>query len=380
MKICILCSNTYAKHHRVFYKEAITFKKLNFKVCIIAPYNKKIENIEDITILDILQNPGYIYRILRNIMLLGKAFCNDADVYYTHELDSLFIGIMLKFLKRKPIIYLCREYYPEKQYYRRGRKFKLIGKILFYYSIKLYERLFYSFADAIVCVNNHMAHRFKKLGKPTFVIPNYPSLSFIENKTNSSIKLPPNTIIYIGGINDERNIKSLLRILAIIRNKFHCNANLAIYGNGEEKYLAEIRSLAVSLGISEHLILGKVPYKDIPALLSQAKIGIFLLKGDNIAHHWGEPVKFFEYAAAGLPVIISDLPAKRRLVEIFKNGYLVDPNNELLIAEKCVELLNNPQKAKKIGESGKKCFLEKFNWEANEQEIMKLFMSIKKKI
>ncbi|HIE01905.1 MAG TPA: glycosyltransferase [Thiotrichaceae bacterium] len=228
-------------------------------------------------------------------------------------------------------------------------------------------------SDVIICVNKHMASRFEKFKKPVFIIPNYPSINFMKSKLLCNVKLPDNTIIYIGGINEERNVRKLVKIFSIIRSKYHYNANLAIFGNGDEKYLEEVRSLAQELGVSSHLIIGKVSYKEVPFLLKQAKIGIFLLKKDNPAHQWGEPVKFFEYAAAGLPVIMSDLPAKRRLVNLFRNGYVVDPSNEMLIAKMVAELLNNPQKMREMGASGKKCFHEEYNWEANWPEIQKLF-------
>lgn len=379
MKICILCSSTYAKEHRVFYKDALTFRKLGKEVIIIAPYDQPFEIENNIEIIGLPKKTGYLHRILRNFFLFRNAYFKKTDVYYAHDLDSLLVGLILKFLKRKPLIYLCREYYPEKQYYRRGKKFKILGKLFFFYFLKLYERIFYSMSDAIICVNNHMADRFKKFGKHLFVIPHYPSIDFVNKVNNCNVKLPDNTIIYIGGINDERNIKKLLKVLLIIKDKYHYNVNLAIFGNAEKKYLAEIYNLAQVMGISKNIIIGKVPYKQIPALLRQAKIGMLLLKKDNPAHYWAEAVKFFEYAAMGLPVIISDLPANRKLIEICQNGYIVDPDDEFLIAEKCVELLNNPQKAEKMGKAGKKCFLKKFNWEINEQKITKLLKIIEEK-
>jgi glycosyltransferase involved in cell wall biosynthesis len=194
-------------------------------------------------------------------------------------------------------------------------------------------------------------------------------------KSKKYSKLPEKTMIYIGGLNEERNIIGLVRVLSLIHKKYSIDVNLAIYGKGSEEYITKIKLAARKLNVLDNVLIGYVTEAEIPSLLQQAEIGLFLLTDDDLSHSWGEPIKFFEYAAAGLPVVMSDLPAKRRLIETFKNGYVVNFDDEEAIADKCWELLRDPLKRKKIGEAGRRCFQKSYHWETLEPIITEILNS-----
>lgn len=374
MRIVILCSSLFAKAGRLYEKEALSFRKACNEVVIIAPFNKKYEDQKGIKIYGLSKKRGYLDRLYINFLIMLKGLFTQADVWYCHDVDSLVVGIVLRLIKGGKVVFDCHEYFPEKQREKWGKKMKLLGEIMFHF-VNLYERIFYRFTDAIVAVNAHMAGKLKRLHPAVFIFPNYPRLNFMQIEDNLKIVLPEKTILYIGGLNSNRNIHGVLHVLSILRKEYRCEAYFAVFGGGDSSYIEYLNTLAKDLGISEYFIYGgEIPYKEIPSVLKEAQIGIFLLNKKCLSHHWGESIKFFEYAAAGLPVIISDLPAKRRLLEIFKNGYAVDPTNEKLVAEICYKLINNPHEAKKMGESGRRCFLERYNWEAIEPEIEKLFL------
>ena len=226
-----------------------------------------------------------------------------------------------------------------------------------------------------------MADRLKKRsGKQLFVLPNYPTKNFLHQKPAVSIQLPPSTLIYIGGLNRQRNIHGLVRVLSIIRHKYNIDATLAIFGNGSADYIQYVRKIACEFGVNDSVIMGYLSGIDIPHLLCQAKVGLFLLKADDPSHQWGEPIKFFEYAAAGLPVIFSDLPAKRNLIETFENGFVVDPDDEEKAAQLCIRLLTDENLRRKMGKNGKMMFEKKYNWESLTDEIQRLLEFVEDKI
>ena len=94
---------------------------------------------------------------------------------------------------------------------------------------------------------------------------------------------------------------------------------------------------------------------------------------DKERYHWGEPMKYFEYSAAGLPVIISDLPAKRALIEKNGNGILVSTINVDDAVDAVKFLIKTPEQAKVIRERGREVFYEIYNWEKNEQRLTGLY-------
>jgi len=373
MKICILCSSTSAINNRVFSKEALTFYRLGHEVSIIASYNVKSCVKYGIHIIGLKPGADFKKRFFRNLQLFRKGLSCDSDVFYCHELDSLLIGILLKYFRGRRVVFDCHEYFPEKKQRRYAEKSALAGLIAKKVVEYLFDRFIYRFADAIVTVNKHMAKRLAdRSGREIFVLPNYPLQFSSYVESNAPCILPDHTMVYIGGLNEERNITALVNILSIIRKKYKLDANLAIYGRGSEKYMLHIKETANNLGVSDNLFLSWVEGKYIPALLQQAEIGLFLLNKSDISHNWGEPIKFFEYAAAGLPVVFSDLPAKRNLVETFQNGFVVDPADEEEAASVCFRLLNDARLRKSLGDNGKRAFMEKYHWEALAGEIQRL--------
>ena len=68
--------------------------------------------------------------------------------------------------------------------------------------------------------------------------------------------------------------------------------------------------------------LGWMEHPQVLALYPSVKIGINLLY-PTPSHRDSQPIKLYEYLAAGIPVIASDFPEFRELLE--GCGVLVDP-------------------------------------------------------
>ena len=67
-----------------------------------------------------------------------------------------------------------------------------------------------------------------------------------------------------------------------------------------------------------------VPMKDLLAYTSSATIGCVLTVDNCLNHKYSLPNKFFEYAMAGLPILVNDLPEMRKLVEKYECGVICD--------------------------------------------------------
>ena len=75
--------------------------------------------------------------------------------------------------------------------------------------------------------------------------------------------------------------------------------------------------------------------------------------------------------AVGLPIICSDFPVWKELIEKYNCGICIPCNNIKKAIEAVQFLLNNPQIAKTMGENGRKIVYEQFNW---EKEAEKMFL------
>lgn len=90
------------------------------------------------------------------------------------------------------------------------------------------------------------------------------------------------------------------------------------------------------------------------------------------------PVKMFEYMAAGIPVIASDFPLWREIIESSQCGVCVNPMKPEEIAQAVDRLVNNPAEARQLGENGRRAVLDRYNWAVEEKKLFQLYEYILK--
>jgi len=83
-----------------------------------------------------------------------------------------------------------------------------------------------------------------------------------------------------------------------------------------------------------------------------------------------QPTKMFEYMSAGLPVIASNFPVYRKIVESADCGLLVDPLNPAAIADAMLWIMRNPSRAAEMGRNGQRAVADKYNWEHEAESLI----------
>jgi glycosyltransferase involved in cell wall biosynthesis len=119
--------------------------------------------------------------------------------------------------------------------------------------------------------------------------------------------------------------------------------------------------------------LGTVPRKTIPSLLASSRMGLVLFQpAPN--HDHAMPTKFFEYMAAGLPVIASQtLEAYRDIVERHECGILVDPTDVGEIAAAMTRLFSDPVAATAMGARGREAVFGRYEWANEARNLVGLY-------
>lgn len=86
-----------------------------------------------------------------------------------------------------------------------------------------------------------------------------------------------------------------------------------------------------------------------------------------------ELTKFFEYMAAGLPIICSNFPVWRELVEGNRVGICVDPEDPTGAVAAARWLVDHPDEARAMGERGRQLVRERFNWESQAEKLVAFY-------
>jgi glycosyltransferase involved in cell wall biosynthesis len=176
--------------------------------------------------------------------------------------------------------------------------------------------------------------------------------------------------VYAGVLGARRGLREMSQAVELAAKEVPIKLLLAgwVYSGAKEELLPQ-----VDYGFVEYK--GRLDHSQIPGLLAQAKIGLFLMhpmanKLDAL------PVKLFEYMAAGLPVVISDFPLWRQVVQSAECGLLVDPLNPAAVAEALVWLLRHPAEAAAMGRNGQRAVTENYNWERESQALITTYAEL----
>ena len=121
--------------------------------------------------------------------------------------------------------------------------------------------------------------------------------------------------------------------------------------------------------------MGYRPHEETIEHLMNADIALFLVNNKE-RYHWGESTKYFEYSAASLPIVISDLPAKRFLIEKNRNGILVNYDCLDDIVNAVQYLTSNKSEARMMGDRGRSFFESHYNWDTIESRLIALYENL----
>jgi glycosyltransferase involved in cell wall biosynthesis len=136
-----------------------------------------------------------------------------------------------------------------------------------------------------------------------------------------------------------------------------------------QAFLSEEKSLLREGGIE---LVGRVPYEDIPRFLLKASIGWFPLL-PTLNYLKSTPIKLFEYTAARLPIVASDMGFIEEIVKENDCGLLVKPGDPKANAEAILYLFEHPEEARRMGKNGRQAVREKYTWETEAEKLLELY-------
>jgi glycosyltransferase involved in cell wall biosynthesis len=137
-------------------------------------------------------------------------------------------------------------------------------------------------------------------------------------------------VLHQGAPAVDRGCEALVGALCHLPPEVH----VVFLGSGEPAFAAGLTDLARRLGVEDRMrLVASVPLGDLLAWTREADIGVALLEDTCLNHRLALPNKLFEYIAAGVPVVVSDLPELRRIVDDHNIGWTAKPGDPRAIAQ-----------------------------------------------
>jgi glycosyltransferase involved in cell wall biosynthesis len=291
----------------------------------------------------------------------------DADIYHFHDPELIPVGILLRLLGKR-VIYDVHEDIPRQMMskYWIPKVLRRIPWLLACCAERIVPRIF----NRIVVAEPSVERNFPAC--KTTLIQNYPILSEVRSVACKPYRERGELFIYVGGISEVRGAKEM--IYALQRFPANSRAQLVLAGKISPAPLEE--ELHASPGWERVIFKGWLSRPKVFMSMGEARCGIVTLHPEP-NYIESQPIKLFEYMAAGLPVIASDFPCWRKILEAYQCGILVNPMDPNEIAEAMKWMLNHPIDAQKMGQNGFNAVCGSLNWALESQKLMNLYRTLR---
>jgi glycosyltransferase involved in cell wall biosynthesis len=134
--------------------------------------------------------------------------------------------------------------------------------------------------------------------------------------------------------------------------------------------IAQLAARAEQLGVRERVQLrGHVPYDRVPEVLAQATVALLPLPDEPVARLFTSPLKLFDYMAAGIAIVASDLPALREVLRHEENALLAAPGDPEAFAAAVRRLLADPALAQRLGQQAR-ADVRGYSWDARAEALL----------
>ncbi len=168
-------------------------------------------------------------------------------------------------------------------------------------------------------------------------------------------------------INSAKDHFTFLKSARII-HECRPEVRFALLGDGLLR--PHLESLAKELNISTHVVF----------FGAQVEVGTYLSLFDVLVSssvdHEGCSNSILEAMALGKPVVATDIGGNRELVIPGENGFLVPPGEPVALAQAVLSLLDDPERARQMGEKGRARVLSQFNQERMVADYQKLWLEL----
>jgi glycosyltransferase involved in cell wall biosynthesis len=281
------------------------------------------------------------------------------DVIHACDFDTVLPSLFCKLLWGKRVVYDIFDFYAD---HLRATP-AAIKKLIRWVDLRAIGR-----ADAVILVDDSRREQIAgSTPRRLAVIYNSPEEIILpetapENSPPAGLRLA-----YIGLLQVERG---LLEILQVLSGHPDWVLDLAGFGGDQERIAAVAEKMP---NVRRH---GRIPYEQALALSMQADV-LFATYDPTIPNHrFSSPNKVFEAMLLGKPIVVARNTNMDRIIERAACGLMLDYGDTGQLEAVLLALSRDPDLRKRLGENGRKAYLEEYSWAIMQARLGQLYAEV----
>ena len=366
--ICHLTSVHPRNDTRIFLKMCRSIAAHGYNTVLIVADGQGDESVAGVHIYDVGAQPGRrIQRMIQTTRrIFRRAVLVDANIYHIHDPELIITGLQLQ-RRGHRVIFDSHEDVAADILDKTYLASPLRKSISFLYSV--FEQISCKYFDAIIGATPWIRDKLRVINPNTYDINNYPVIDEFNDCVNSDWSNRHLSVCYIGGIYEISGVVNVIHAMDL------CNSAVTfdLAGHFTSEVLRD--NIQQYKGWSNVRYHGYLRRSEAVQLMSTCRAGIVTYK-PAANHIAAQPNKMFEYMSAGIPVIASNFPLWRSIIEDNNCGICVDPLNPNEIAAAIDIIITDEYHARQMGENGRKMILERYNWAAEERKLLNIYENL----
>jgi glycosyltransferase involved in cell wall biosynthesis len=289
------------------------------------------------------------------------------DIIHSNNFSPALAGSILSALSRTPHITTVHDVFSlcGKNYWKLWGKQNNSSRVNVMLAPFFEKMIVKSKCAAIHTVSEATKEDLLQFGtkKPIYVIPNS-----IEVSNTIILEPIPLQFIYIGRLVFYKNLEVVIKAISLVK-KTHPKILLRIVGDGPHR--ENLQKLVLDLSLEENIkFSGFVSNEEKLKLLATSQALVF----PSLCEGFG--LVILESFAQKKPVLVSNVRPLSDIVSDKITGFVIDPHDENKWAEKIIEIIDHPDKTKKMGEAGNEILKKKYNVKNMEKMILEMYNTV----